>query len=127
MNIPVAPQSTRAWRHRLRLVSVVLIPMSMNRECCDGIAAIMYFLGSDRSQARIRLRRVAGIGGVCTSFTQSEVEIEGSIICSISNTSKGLCHCSGGVRFTRCDVENLFCDWFGLLDDCILSCQQLLD
>src|SRR3984885_13545307 len=106
MNIAVAPQSTRAWRHRLRLVSVVSISMSMDRECCDGIAAIMYFLGSDRSQARIRLRRVAGIGGVCTSFTQSEVEIEGSIICSISNTSKGLCDCSGGVRFTRCDVEN---------------------
>src|SRR6202040_4439215 len=21
----------------------------------------------------------------------------------------------------------LFCDWFGLLDDCVLSCQQLLD
>src|SRR6202040_1729092 len=106
MNIPVAPQSTRAWRHRLRLVSVVSISMSMDRECCDGIAAIMYFLGSDRSQARIRLRRDAGIGGVWTDFTQWEIEIEGSIICSISNTSKGLCDCSGGGRFTHCDVEN---------------------
>src|ERR1700690_496130 len=86
MNIPVAPQSTRAWRHRLRLVSVVSISMSMDRECCDGIAAIMYFLGSDHSQARIRLRQVAGIGGVCTSFTQSEVEIEGLLLFAIIMT-----------------------------------------
>src|ERR1700690_3089088 len=106
MNIPVAPQAARRWRLRCALVSVVSISMSRDRECCDGIAAIMYFLGSDRSQARIRLRRAAGIGGVCTSFTQSEVEIEGSIMCSISNTSKGLCDCSEGVRFTRCDIEN---------------------
>src|SRR6202041_3736041 len=53
-----------------------------------------------------RLGYVCDESQVCTSFTQSEVEIEGSIICSISNTSKGLCDCSEGVRFTHCDIEN---------------------
>src|ERR1700692_91183 len=104
--MPVAPQSTRAWRHRLGLVSVVSISMSTDRECCDGIAVIMYFLGSERSQALICLQRVAGIGGVCTSFTQLEVGKIGSIILSTSSTEYLLCDCSGGVRFTRCDVEN---------------------
>jgi len=110
---PVAPQSTSAFVRRFIFVSVVLISTSMSNEVVLS-EEMMYLLGRRFSQCTRQmhshfggLEGEEGRGGEsCTSFTQSDSSEESFSIVSTDKGAYRLRDDSGGIPFTRCDVQN---------------------
>jgi hypothetical protein len=97
MKQPVAPQSMRAYVHRLTAVSVDSISTSMASDIDPGLDAITYMRGNRCSQARRQLRQL-GMGGwemVCMTFALSIFHITGSIVVSTCRHAYRLCINSG--------------------------------